>query len=267
VTDAVGLAASRFRQDSEIAAINTAGGAWTQVSDVFLELLATALLMAELTGGLVDPTVGNALVALGYDRDIGELRSNGSGPVIRISGNVSWRDVEVVDDQVRIPAGTVLDLGATAKAWASDRAAAVINAEIGCAALVGLGGDISVVGVPPGNPGFVVQIVEDPTGPPGPLLALPQGGLATSSTVVRRWQAGRREVHHVVDPRTALPAHEVWRTVSVVANTCVEANAASTAALILGDGAAQWLRNQGLPARLVRADGEVTRIPPWPKEV
>lgn len=269
LTDAVGLAASRFRTDSEISRLNTAGGLPVEISPLFAELVATALRMAEVTGGLVDPMVGTALVALGYDRDIAELRAGGAGPVVTVSGTTTWRDVELdpAAGTLRIPAGAVLDLGATAKAWTSDRAAERIWDELGVPALVGLGGDIAVAGVPAGNPGFVVRIVEHPDEPDGPLLAVPQGGLATSSTRVRRWQAGRREVHHVIDPRTALPAREVWRTVSVVASTCVEANAATTGALVLGDGAVEWLRGHGLPARLVAQDGSVVRLGTWPREV
>ncbi len=270
VTDAVGLAASRFRTDSELARLNTAQGRPVPASVVFLDLLRTGVRVAEATGGLVDPMVGNVLVALGYDRDIEQLRQHGAVPKPRISvtKRCTWRDIEIsAHATVRIPDGAVVDLGATAKAWAADAAADRISRELGCPVLVGLGGDMAVAGVPDGNPGFVVRIVEHPDDPAGPLLALPQGGLATSSTLVRRWNSGRREVHHVIDPRTAAPAAEFWRTVSVVGNTCVDANAGSTAALILGDGAADWLRNQGLPARLVAADGSVTRIAPWPKEV
>ena len=268
VTAAVGNAVSRFRTDTEISRVNTAEGGWVDVSPDFINLLTTALRIAEATDGLVDPMIGSVLVALGYDKDISDLRASGSRPTIAVRSRTTWLDVEIDQTgRVRIPAGSVLDLGATAKAWASDRAASRIHSEVGCPVLVGLGGDMAVAGVPEGNPGFVVRIVERPEDSDGPLLALPQGGLATSSTLVRRWKSGGREVHHVIDPRTAAPAQEFWRTVSVVGNTCVDANAGSTAAIILGDGAVEWLRGQGLPARLAAADGSITRVPPWPEEV
>jgi FAD:protein FMN transferase len=83
---------------------------------------------------------------------------------------------------------------------------------------------------------------------------------------VRRWMRGDRVVHHVVDPATGLSAEEHWRTVSVTAATCVDANIASTAALVMGARAAQWLHDRGLPARLVAPDGTVTRVGGWPAE-
>jgi thiamine biosynthesis lipoprotein len=100
---------------------------------------------------------------------------------------------------------------------------------------------------------------------PGETVSIASGGLATSSTTVRRWSRGGIPVHHIIDPRTGLPAREVWRTVSVCAATCVDANTASTAAIVLGEHAPAWLARQGLPARLVRRDGGTVRIGGWPE--
>ena len=71
-------------------------------------------------------------------------------------------------------------------------------------------------------------------------------------------------MHHVLDPRSGLPAREVWRTVTVAASSCVEANTASTVSLILGEQAPVWLEDRGLPARLVRVDGSVLVVGGWP---
>jgi thiamine biosynthesis lipoprotein len=100
----------------------------------------------------------------------------------------------------------------------------------------------------------------------GQTIALAEGGLATSSTTVRRRRIGGDEVHHIVDPATGAPAREVWRTVSVAARTCVEANTASTAAIVRGEAAVEWLERAGLPARLVRRDGTVVPTCGWPAE-
>ncbi len=102
-------------------------------------------------------------------------------------------------------------------------------------------------------------------GEPAQVVALPAGGaLATSSTRSRRWRCGTREVHHVLDPRTLLPADPVWRTVSVAAGSCVEANTASTAALVRGRAALGWFAAAGVSARCVAADGTVLRTGRWP---
>jgi thiamine biosynthesis lipoprotein len=99
------------------------------------------------------------------------------------------------------------------------------------------------------------------------MIAIRDGGLATSSTKARRWQRGGDVLHHILDPRTGLPAEPVWRTVSVAAGTCVDANAASTAAVIRGRAALGWLARLGLPARLVDATGVVFTVAGWPEDV
>src|SRR6516225_3078463 len=106
--------------------------------------------------------------------------------------------------------------------------------------------------------GWQIRVTDDHAAPesaPGQTVAIASGGLATSSTTVRTWSAGGRPVHHIVDPATGAPASSCWRTVSVAAGTCTDANTASTAAIILGADAPGWLSGLGLPARLVAEDG------------
>jgi thiamine biosynthesis lipoprotein len=98
----------------------------------------------------------------------------------------------------------------------------------------------------------------------GETVQVCSGGLATSSTTVRRWERGGEELHHVVDPATGRSAEVVWRTVSVAAATCVDANVAATAAIVRGLRSPDWLQSLGLPARLVRPDGTVVRVGGWP---
>jgi thiamine biosynthesis lipoprotein len=180
-----------------------------------------------------------------------------------------WREVRLDGRSLILPKGVQLDLGATAKAWAADRSAARIASQLGCGVLVSLGGDIAVAGPPPAA-GWRVR-VQDVTGAPGEppagpyaLIAIRDGGLATSSTAARRWQRGGDVLHHILDPRTGLPAEPVWRTVSVAAGSCADANAASTAAVIRGRRALGWLTRLGLPARLVDATGAVFTVAGWP---
>jgi thiamine biosynthesis lipoprotein len=169
-----------------------------------------------------------------------------------------------------VPVGVRLDLGATAKAWAADRSAQRIAAELGCGVLVSLGGDIAVAGDAPAA-GWSIR-VQDITGDPaatndGPtsVVAIRECGLATSSTTARRWQRGGDLMHHILDPRTGRPADSQWRTVSVAAGSALDANIASTAAIIRGSRAPSWLAKLGLPARLVDNDGSVTTLAGWPE--
>ena len=252
-------------------ALNAADGAAVTVSELFADLIAAALRAARLTDGDVDPTCGQALAGLGYDRDFAQVRAGGPASLATVMGPVpGWRRVELGQELglVRLPAGTQLDLGATAKAWAADHCAELIAGRLGCGVLVSLGGDLAVAGpVPEG--GWRVRVTDDhAAGPeaPGQTVTITDGGLATSSTTVRTWTAGGRQVHHIIDPATGEPARSCWRTVSVAACRCLDANTASTAAIIRGEAAVGWLDEAGLPARLVRPDGTVVTTAGWPAD-
>ncbi len=267
--DHVDRVASRFRPDSEISALRRAADAGheMQVSPDLLEAISLALRAALLTGGAVDPTVGTAVCRLGYDRDFPLVAPGVAGSLPEPAPVPGWQSVTVDTDRstVAMPAGIVLDLGATAKAWAADRAAAAIWARLGCGVLVSLGGDLSVQGAP--DDGFSVGIA-DICGDTSSTLAVAvsSGGLATSGVGNRHWSLGGQPVHHLVDPTTGLPVRPVWKTVSVAAATCVDANTASTAAMVKGKSAPAWLESRRLPARLVRPDDSTVTLAGWPAE-
>jgi thiamine biosynthesis lipoprotein len=266
----VDAAASRFRTDSEIHAVHAAHGRSAAVSPLLADLMTCALEAARRTDGDVDPTVGAALVALGYDRDLGELDRDVAGlPPAGGMGRITvvkapnWRQVRLVDGVLTVPAGTVVDLGATAKAWAADHAAARVAERLGTGVLVSLGGDIASAGPAPRS-GWQVR-VQDDDGEPGCDIALPAGAaVATSSTIRRQWRHGDQAVQHILNPRTLQPAEQVWRTVTVAASSCAEANTLTTAAMVRGQAAWPWLKGLGVPARLVRQDGGVLTTDLWP---
>jgi thiamine biosynthesis lipoprotein len=263
------LACSRFRDDSELVRLNAAAGSGpVHVSPLLYEAIEVALEVAERTNGLVDPTIGRTLRLAGYDRRFAKV-------VLR-DGNTFRASFAPVPGPRRVrldpAARTVsldqnveLDLGATAKALAADRAARAAAKASETGVLVGLGGDIAVAGPVPDG-GWPVRIADDHaagTDEDGPTVAISAGGLATSGTTVRRWLAGETQLHHIVDPRTGRPAETPWRTVSVAAASCLDANVASTAAVVLGEEATTWLV---LPARLVRESGEVEYANGWPED-
>lgn len=267
--DAVDRACSRFRPDAELARLDAARGGWTEVGPLLLEALAVARRSARLTDGDVDPTVGGALVELGYDAGVPQV-DPGAVPLVArpVAG---WQTVQLdtARSRVRVPAGVRLDLGATAKAWTADRGAAAIARATGAGVLVSIGGDVAVAGPAPAG-GWRIRVGDvtgDPAGPApagSALVTLTAGGLATSGTRARRWLRGGQEVHALLDPRTGLPARAAWRTVSVAAASCLDANTVSTAAVVRGQRALAWLRGTGTPARLVTPDGTVLRTGGWP---
>lgn len=351
---AIDAACSRFRPDSEISRLHEAAGREVRVGPLLAEALGVALRAARLTEGVVDPTVGAAVRALGYDRDFALVAGDryaeglggaddrctaaelgqepaggtdrraagcgaagfgcapaeaadrhpaGSGAADRGCAAAGAADRHlagcgaagglrapadaavqylaavpapgwhrVLFDPVRrlvvLPRGVHLDLGATAKALAADRAARRIHATVGCGTLVNLGGDLRAAGPPPTG-GWLVALGDDHTeavSRPDATVALHRdGALATSGTTRRRWRHGGRTVHHIVDPRTGDVPGPRWRTVTVAAKSTVDANTASTAAIVLGARAPRWLEQRHLPARLAGVDGDVT-TPGWPEE-
>jgi thiamine biosynthesis lipoprotein len=267
VLDEIDRACSRFRDDSELCRLNAAGGSPIRVSRLFVRATRCALRAARLTDGDLDPTIGSSLRAAGYDRDFAAIRAGGPVRFRRAGG---WRCIELDDahSTVRLPPGVELDYGATAKALAADIAAAAAARDAGGGVLVSIGGDIATAGTPPPE-GWPVRVAEDhsssPIDAPGQTVALRGGGLATSSTTVRRWTRGDSELHHILDPASGRPARECWRTVSVAAACCVDANIASTAAIVRGARAPGWLERLGLPSRLVAVDGTVSFAAGWPE--
>lgn len=249
---AIDAACSRFRDDSELRQACRAGR--MHVSPLLATLVGAALTAAARTDGDVNPTVGAAMCGLGYDRDFAAIEKR----AVRVVASPDWRSVRLEGRHLTVPAGVLLDLGATAKAMAADRAAAAVSSRLGVGALVALGGDIATAGPTPDG-GWRV-LVRDRPGDPQCTVALPAGAaLATSSTVSRAW--GDR-LHHIVDPRTGRPATRTWRTVTVAAYSCVHANTLSTAAIVRGQGATRMLA--GVPSRLVTADRTVLRLGGWP---
>jgi len=268
---AMDRAANRFEPGSELSRLPWAGGRPVRVTPLFLEALETALAAAEATDGAVDPTVGGALIALGYDRDYDEVAAGlPSRPLNGLPLPApGWRSV-VLDRRERtvtLRHGVHLDLGATAKALTCDRAAAAVARVTGAGTLLSIGGDVAVAGPVP-EQGWPVAVAADARLAPvdeGCTVAVFSGGLASSGTTARSWWRDNWPLHDIVDPRTGWPARPVWRLVTVAARTCVEANAASTAAVVWGDEAPERLDRFGLPARLVAADGEVLELGDWPR--
>jgi thiamine biosynthesis lipoprotein len=262
----VDLAASRFRTGSEITRANWLAGVPVPVSRTLTELVGTALDAAAETGGAVDPTVGLDLVAAGYDRDIRLVRDGAApAPGRPARRRADWGEVWLDRERglLRVPRGLALDLGATAKAWTADRAAALVAQRFDTAALVEIGGDLAVAGAPEG--GWRVHVAER-EGQPGQDIGVHAGGVATSTTTVRAWRRDGRPVHHLIDPRTGEPTRGPWRTITVADESALAANLASTAALVLGDAAKIWLIHRGAPGRLVRRDGTVVHVGDWPVE-
>ena len=265
---------SRFRSDSELMEVNRRAGETVPLSPLLARAIEAAIRAALLTDGLCDPTIGQSLLRIGYDDDFSVIAA-GSGPIeVKLERAPGWQTLRFDAEArtLRAPRGVIIDLGSTGKALASDLAAEAAVAAMGRGgALVSLGGDIAIAGRVPTD-GWHIRIADDSSLPPTAVVAgepaevvrIHEGAIATSSTMVRRWMRGRVTVHHLIDPHTGVPARSPWRTVSVAAATCTDANAAATAALIRGEDAPEWLASLGLAARFVRNSGHIERVGGWP---
>jgi FAD:protein FMN transferase len=256
---------SRFRQDSDLIRANTGAGSWVKVDPMLVKAVGAAVEAAAQTDGLVDPTLGHALVAVGYDRDISLVLAESTDPAgIPVPARAgAWRDIQRDPaGAILVPRGSALDLGATCKAWAADLIVAAIAAEFDSTVVLSLGGDIAVAG-PGGWPVAITETIDDPAG--AEIVHLPYGGLATSSTAARRWIRDGVIRHHLIDPRTGEPTSGRWRTVTATGVTCLAANTSTTAAIVMGDRAIGWLTEREIPARLVNTSGRIVRTERWPE--
>jgi len=288
ILEDVDAAYSRFREDSELTHLNASPGRAIHVSSLLATAIDAALRAARITDGAVDPTIGHAIRVAGYDDDFSRIAAGGPHPALpRERGREidsgergrqmklrawhvpGWQAIRLDRGSrtVWLPPGVELDLGSTGKALAADLAATAAMAAAGKGGvLVSLGGDIGTAGESPSG-GWRILVAEDsrvkPSGD-GDVICVPAGGVATSSTTVRRWSRGGVILHHIIDPQTSLPTSGPFRTVTVVAGTCLDANVASTAAIVRGEAAIDWLTGCRLPARLVENDGTIHYIGPWP---
>lgn len=259
---AIDAACSRFRPDSELTALNrSAGRGRVAVSQLLAEALGAAMRAAEMTAGLVDPTVGQNVQDTGYTATFRAVPVDGPPLEVAVRQVLGWHAVEldIARRTVEVPEGVVLDLGASGKAWAADRSAQAVADELGISVLVESGGDIATRG----RAEWPVRVALDENARDWQDVLVRDGGLATSGTTARRWRRGGIEIHDIIDPRTGAPAQTPWAMVTVAAASCLEANAAATAALILGAQAIAWLDACRLPARLVALDGRVETAGGW----
>lgn len=266
--DDVDRTCSRFRDDSDLSRANRNTGAWTQVDPLLAAAVAAAVEAARQTDGMVDPTLGRSLVAIGYDRDIAAVR-NGTGPtaipVPALPG--AWTQIEIdPGGGLLVPDGVALDLGATGKAFAADLVAAAIADRTGTPCVISVGGDVAIGTAEGGPDTWRIAISELPGAEPEAMVRLGGGGFATSTTLARRWTRGGQVVHHLLDPTTGRPVTRSWRTASVAAASCLAANTASTAAILFGAKAPAWLERFGVTARLVDVDGDLTYVGDWLEE-
>ncbi|MGA9594588.1 MAG: FAD:protein FMN transferase [Acidimicrobiia bacterium] len=240
---------SRFDSSSELSALNRDPRVSIEVSPDLAACLHDARELRDRTGGLIDPAIGNAVIAWGYDRTFTEVEDRGEAGSIAAIGEWS-----ISDNVVTRRPGTRLDLGGIAKGWTADRAVAS-----GLAYVVSAGGDVS------SRLDETAVSIEDPWGDVAATVRLGSGGLATSSSTRRRWQVGDVTAHHIIDPRRLAPATSPIFSATVMAATAVEAEAGAKAVLLHGEHGLTWAETQDwiAAALVVWHDGSVYATTGW----
>jgi thiamine biosynthesis lipoprotein len=229
---------SRFRPDSELNRVNGDESPVVVLSRPFAHALRVALDAAAATEGLVDPTLGGAIEAAGYDRDFALLADDERPPGSAVPGR--RRELRLSGRLLSRPPGTLLDLNGVVKSLAADAALDLIDGD----GFVSAGGDVAARG------GAVVGL------PGGGSVLLHDGGVATSGSTKRRWTRGGELQHHLIDPRTGRPARSRWDEVTVAAGSCVSADVAAKAAFLLSDDGPAWLDECGLAGRFLADSAE-----------
>ncbi len=240
---------SRFREDSELSRVNRTPREIVTVSKTFGQMIQRALGAAAATGGLVDPTLGGALAAAGYDRDFDDLEPRAE--TVRPGGRGRWRDVRMLGRLLVRPVGVELDLNGVVKGQTVDEAAGLLSGD----GFVAAGGDYA------GHGEFDVAL------PGGGSVRVTRGGLATSGTTKRRWLRAGVWQHHLIDPRSGTPADSPWPEVTVSAGTCLQADVAAKAAFLLGADGPDWLDSRGLAGRFLPEDGPPVLNEVWRESV
>jgi FAD:protein FMN transferase len=214
----LGARLTRFSADSELSQLNAAAGRWFEIGEEMEAVLRESLRAFEMSAGLVNIAVLHSMLAIGYTRSLSEGASvatlDGARPLPPLPDVLSVRR-----GAARLERGAALDLGGIAKGWMADR----LCESLGLNALANLGGDLSAAGPGPDGNGWPVAMA-------GATLLLRGQGAATSSVQRRRWG----DVHHLIDPRTGLPARSGLAEVSVVAGGGFEAEVVAKTALLVG---------------------------------
>jgi thiamine biosynthesis lipoprotein len=246
---------SRFRETSLLSRLNrgeTISDAW------FSQAISLALAACRETGGLFNPMVLQALREAGYSQTFDSLTTGAP----RAQAVIAAGDALVIaGESVRLAAGQ-LDLGGIVKGWTVDVAAQWLN-ERYADVFVNAGGDLRCTGSEEGGSGWLID-VDGPAGMPAPWKGAIQGAVATSTTLKRRWKtATGGSAHHLIDPRTGLPANSPFVQVTVRAETCWRAEVWAKAVLIGGDEGMRAAAAQKLAVFAIRGDGEVARAGSW----
>lgn len=225
---------SRFIEDSDVSKINANTGEWVEISDTTLEVIQMGINIGELSQGAFDITIGALLDLWGFGS--GHYYVPNDAELEKALATIDYKKVEInqEENKVRIPEGTILDLGGIAKGYIVDQGIEFLKSEHVIRAIINAGGDISVIGRRPDDQPWRVG-VQDPESPASIRWVLPLENttVVTSGDYQRYFEYGGQKWHHIIDPKTGYPADSL-RSVTIVGDDAAISDAVSTAVFVLG---------------------------------
>ena len=252
-------ALSRFRPDSDLSRLNRQRHA--HVSAILQQVLLAALEVAQWSQGLVVPSLGQHIADIGYDRSFATVAPV-TADFVDASIVPDWRGIVVRGRDVTLPPQLKLDVAGVAKGWIAEQLVAQFTPSRG-ALLAQIGGDVAVSAPSETLPWCIAIDHPLQTNPCGH-IALFEGTVATSSTYERRWQRAGQTIHHIIDPRSGMPAQSDVLTASVIATQAIYAEAAAKMVVLLGrDAGFAWLHKYGLPGLVIDQSGNVHTNDAW----
>ena len=259
---------TRFKETSELSALNRSAGKWFSASSEMMELMTTAMHCHKATGGLFDTSVLPYLEAAGYTQSMDQLWLLGPSQQPENyphKSEIPFTEVEIdkARNRIRLPKNMKIDLGGIAKGWIAEKAAKLM-AMHSPACAVNAGGDMFLVGQPIGQKNWEI-LLEDPRNPSQDLMILlvEKGAVATSSVTKRIWHQGELKRHHLIDPRNGQPAETMWLSVTVFAPNTALAETFAKAILIAGPIEAERLlaNNPNISFLAVDTQGQIWKSP------
>ncbi|HZS79330.1 MAG TPA: FAD:protein FMN transferase [Ktedonobacteraceae bacterium] len=257
---------SRFLPESELSRLNRMAGTPIIASRLLYTVLDRALAAAEMTDGMYDPTLLYQLMQAGYDRTFDEVQAKQPDGGYTPRGGGRWREIERIPAlrMVTLPEGIGVDFGGIAKGMAVDAALEQLRIEGIQPALVNAGGDLAVLGVPAQEGQWPIEVQGKNC---SWVIPFARGALATSGIDRRRWMQGSQARHHLLDPRTGLPAQNGLWSVTVATDRCEQAEVAAKVAFLLGkEKGSEFLQKHNIAGLLVQEDGTWTAVGSWPTD-
>jgi FAD:protein FMN transferase len=249
---------SRYLSGNIVKKINTAAGAPVEVDAETARLIEFSTQLHSMSDGRFDITSGVLRHAWTFD---GSDRVPTTSAVRAAKKYVGWHRVSWDGTIISMPAGMEIDFGGIGKEYAVDRAAGLIREQYISACLVNFGGDLSVTASPANRAAWQIGIesLQGDSDGPERVISLASGALATSGDSRRFLQKDGVRYSHIIDPTTGWPVKGAPRSVTVAADTCVQAGMLSTLAMLEGESAEEFLADQGVDFWCLRGPETHTR--------